>query len=58
MFFFECVRLEVEIPIIMVGSIFSYGDVNAILVSGRVDLCALVCVHLMDPYWMRYAVYE
>ncbi len=56
--FSEAIRLEANVPTITVGSISSYGDVNAILAAGRADLCALARAHLFDPYWTRHAAYE
>jgi anthraniloyl-CoA monooxygenase len=56
--FSEVIRLEVDIPTMTVGSISSYGDANAIIASGRADVCALARAHLFDPYWTRHAAYE
>jgi anthraniloyl-CoA monooxygenase len=38
-----------------VGGIATPGEVNAILASGRADLCAMAHEHLFDPYWTQHA---
>ena len=53
--FAERVRLEADIPVMTVGAISSYEDVNSILAGGRADLCALARAHLYDPYWTRHS---
>ena len=42
-------------PVIAVGAISSYDDVNTIVLSGRADLCALARPHLWDPHWTLHA---
>src|SRR3954465_3224124 len=45
------IRHEAGIPVIAVGAISSYDDVNTIILAGRADLCALARPHLWDPHW-------
>jgi anthraniloyl-CoA monooxygenase len=45
-------------PTMTVGNIQSFGDANAILASGRADLCVIARMHLADPYWTLHAAYE
>jgi anthraniloyl-CoA monooxygenase len=56
--FADRIRHEVGIPVIAVGAISSYDDVNTILVAGRADLCALARPHLYDPHWTLHAAAE
>ena len=49
------IRHEVGIPVIAVGAISSYDDVNTIILAGRADLCALARPHLWDPHWTLHA---
>jgi anthraniloyl-CoA monooxygenase len=49
------IRHEAGIPVIAVGAISSYDDVNTILLAGRADLCALARPHLWDPHWTLHA---
>ncbi|MCZ6604940.1 MAG: FAD-dependent monooxygenase [Alphaproteobacteria bacterium] len=51
-------RLDTGMSTMTVGNIQSFGDANAILASGRADLCVLARMHLADPYWTRHAAYE
>ena len=51
-------RLDTGMPTMNVGNIQSFGDANAILTSGRADLCVLARMHLADPYWTLHAAYE
>ena len=51
-------RLDTGMATMTVGNIQSFGDANAILASGRADLCVLARMHLADPYWARHAAYE
>jgi anthraniloyl-CoA monooxygenase len=53
--FADRIRNEVGIPVIAVGAIASYDDVNTIVLSGRADLCALARPHLYDPHWTLHA---
>jgi anthraniloyl-CoA monooxygenase len=46
------------VPVIAVGAISSYDDVNSILLAGRADLCALGRPHLYDPHWTLHAAAE
>jgi len=56
--FADRVRHEAGIPVMTVGNISSYTDVNTILAAGRADLCVLARAHLWDPYWTRHAARE
>ncbi|WP_435877836.1 bifunctional salicylyl-CoA 5-hydroxylase/oxidoreductase [Streptomyces kurssanovii] len=49
------IRNEAHIPVIAVGAISSWDDVNSILLAGRADLCALARPHLYDPNWTLHA---
>jgi anthraniloyl-CoA monooxygenase len=53
--FADRIRHEVGIPVIAVGAISSYDDVNTIIAAGRADLCALARPHLYDPAWTLHA---
>jgi anthraniloyl-CoA monooxygenase len=53
--FADRIRNEVEIPVIAVGAISSYDDVNTTVLAGRADLCALARPHLYDPNWTLHA---
>ncbi len=53
--FADRIRHEVGIPVIAVGAISSYDDVNTIVCAGRADLCALARPHLYDPNWTLHA---
>jgi anthraniloyl-CoA monooxygenase len=56
--FADRIRHEVGIPVIAVGAIASYDDVNTIVLAGRADLCALARPHLYDPHWTLHAAAE
>ena len=56
--FSDRIRHEAKIPTMAVGNISSYGDGNAILASGRADLCVMARAHLYNPYWTRHAAKE
>ena len=56
--FADRIRNEVEIPVIAVGAISSYDDVNTTVLAGRADLCALARPHLYDPNWTLHAAAE
>ena len=56
--FADAIRNRVDVPVIAVGVISSYDDVNSILLAGRADLCALGRVHLYDPNWTLHAAVE
>jgi len=53
--FADRIRHEVGIPVVAVGAISSYDDVNTIIAAGRADLCALARPHLYDPAWTLHA---
>ncbi|GAB2868265.1 bifunctional salicylyl-CoA 5-hydroxylase/oxidoreductase [Streptomyces deserti] len=52
------IRHEVGIPVIAVGAISSWDDVNSLILAGRTDLCALARPHLYDPHWTLHAAAE
>jgi anthraniloyl-CoA monooxygenase len=52
------IRQEVGIPVIAVGAISSWDDVNSLILAGRTDLCALARPHLYDPHWTLHAAAE
>ncbi|MFE7512354.1 FAD-dependent monooxygenase, partial [Streptomyces sp. NPDC057540] len=52
------IRNELGIPVIAVGAISSWDDVNSLLLAGRADLCALARPHLYDPHWTLHAAAE
>jgi anthraniloyl-CoA monooxygenase len=52
------IRHEAGIPVIAVGAISSYDDVNTIILAGRADLCALARPHLWDPHWTLHAAVD
>ena len=56
--FADRIRAETGIPVIAVGAISSYDDVNSLLLAGRADLCALGRTHLYDPQWTLHAAAE
>ncbi|WES63238.1 bifunctional salicylyl-CoA 5-hydroxylase/oxidoreductase [Microbacter sp. GSS18] len=49
------VAARAGIPVIAVGAISSYDDVNSLILAGRADLCALGRTHLYDPQWTLHA---
>ncbi|WP_420716596.1 FAD-dependent monooxygenase [Streptomyces sp. H27-H1] len=49
------IRNAVDVPVIAVGAISSWDDVNSLLLAGRADLCALGRPHLYDPHWTLHA---
>ncbi|MQY12807.1 NADPH dehydrogenase [Streptomyces sp. RB5] len=49
------IRADVGVPVIAVGAISSWDDVNSLLLAGRADLCALARPHLYDPHWTLHA---
>jgi anthraniloyl-CoA monooxygenase len=53
--FSDRIRNEARIPTIAVGNITEPDQVNAIIASGRADLCALARPHLTDPNWTLHA---
>jgi anthraniloyl-CoA monooxygenase len=56
--FADRIRHEAGMPVIAVGAIASYDDVNTIVLAGRADLCALARPHLYDPHWTLHAAAE
>ena len=60
--FADRIRHEVAhaagVPVIAVGAISSYDDVNSILLAGRADLCALGRTHLYNSQWTLHAAAE
>jgi anthraniloyl-CoA monooxygenase len=52
------IRNEAGIPTIAVGNITEADQLNAIIASGRADLCALGRPHLADPHWTLHAAAE
>ncbi|MCC7537853.1 MAG: bifunctional salicylyl-CoA 5-hydroxylase/oxidoreductase [Deltaproteobacteria bacterium] len=53
--FAERIRLEAGVPVMTVGAISTWSDVNSVLAAGRADLCVLARAHLWDPYWTHHA---
>ncbi|MFE4261161.1 bifunctional salicylyl-CoA 5-hydroxylase/oxidoreductase [Streptomyces sp. NPDC056883] len=49
------IRNALNVPVIAVGAISSWDDVNSLLLAGRADLCALGRPHLYDPHWTLHA---
>lgn len=56
--FADRIRNEANTPVIAVGAISSWDDVNSLLLAGRTDLCALARPHLYDPHWTLHAAAE
>ncbi|MFJ2565641.1 bifunctional salicylyl-CoA 5-hydroxylase/oxidoreductase [Streptomyces sp. NPDC088770] len=52
------IRQEAGVPVISVGAISSWDDVNSLILAGRTDLCALARPHLYDPHWTLHAAAE
>ncbi|MFD9305437.1 bifunctional salicylyl-CoA 5-hydroxylase/oxidoreductase [Streptomyces sp. NPDC060048] len=52
------IRAALGVPVIAVGAISSWDDVNSLLLAGRADLCALGRPHLYDPHWTLHAAAE
>ncbi|MFF7642806.1 bifunctional salicylyl-CoA 5-hydroxylase/oxidoreductase [Streptomyces canus] len=52
------IRHETGVPVIAVGAISSWDDVNSLILAGRTDLCALARPHLYDPHWTLHAAAE
>ncbi|MFF1376110.1 bifunctional salicylyl-CoA 5-hydroxylase/oxidoreductase [Streptomyces sp. NPDC058308] len=52
------IRNRTGIPVITVGAVSSWDDVNSLLLAGRADLCALARPHLYDPHWTLHAAAE
>ncbi|EYT83267.1 salicylyl-CoA 5-hydroxylase [Streptomyces sp. Tu 6176] len=56
--FADRIRNEARVPVIAVGAISSWDDVNSLILAGRTDLCALGRPHLYDPHWTLHAAAE
>jgi anthraniloyl-CoA monooxygenase len=60
--FADRIRNEVAasagVPVITVGVIASYDDVNSLILAGRADFCALGRTQLYDPQWTLHAAAE
>ncbi|MFF4269833.1 bifunctional salicylyl-CoA 5-hydroxylase/oxidoreductase [Streptomyces sp. NPDC001536] len=56
--FADRIRHETGLPVIAVGAISSWDDVNSLILAGRTDLCALGRPHLYDPHWTLHAAAE
>ncbi|ANH94015.1 salicylyl-CoA 5-hydroxylase [Streptomyces sp. SAT1] len=56
--FADRIRNEAKVPVIAVGAISSWDDVNSLILAGRTDLCALARPHLYDPHWTLHAAAE
>ncbi|MGC3000552.1 bifunctional salicylyl-CoA 5-hydroxylase/oxidoreductase [Streptomyces sp. G35A] len=56
--FADRIRRRVGVPVIAVGAISSWDDVNSLILAGRADLCALARPHLYDPHWTLHAAAE
>ncbi|MFJ8080097.1 bifunctional salicylyl-CoA 5-hydroxylase/oxidoreductase [Streptomyces sp. NPDC096205] len=56
--FADRIRHEARVPVIAVGAISSWDDVNSLILAGRTDLCALARPHLYDPHWTLHAAAE
>lgn len=52
------IRNALSVPVVAVGAISSWDDVNSLLLAGRTDLCALARPHLYDPHWTLHAAAE
>ncbi|MEU6257477.1 bifunctional salicylyl-CoA 5-hydroxylase/oxidoreductase [Streptomyces sp. NPDC047043] len=52
------IRHTIGVPVIAVGAISSWDDVNSLILAGRTDLCALARPHLYDPHWTLHAAAE
>ncbi|MBP2048267.1 anthraniloyl-CoA monooxygenase [Streptomyces griseochromogenes] len=56
--FADRIRNSARVPVIAVGAISSWDDVNSLILAGRTDLCALARPHLYDPHWTLHAAAE
>jgi anthraniloyl-CoA monooxygenase len=56
--FADRIRHATGVPVIAVGAISSWDDVNSLVLAGRTDLCALARPHLYDPHWTLHAAAE
>ncbi|WP_166351795.1 bifunctional salicylyl-CoA 5-hydroxylase/oxidoreductase [Phytoactinopolyspora limicola] len=53
--FADRIRNRVDTAVMAVGAISSPEDVNALILAGRADLCALGRTHLYNPHWTLHA---
>ncbi len=53
--FADRIRHEAKVPVMTVGGVSSWDDVNSIIAARRADLVALAREHLFDPYFTRHA---
>lgn len=51
----DLIRNIVGVPVIAVGAISTYDDVNSLILAGRADLCAVGRAQLHDPLWTLHA---
>ncbi|MFI1760793.1 bifunctional salicylyl-CoA 5-hydroxylase/oxidoreductase [Streptomyces sp. NPDC020800] len=51
----DLIRNTTGIPVITVGAISTYDDVNSLILAGRADLCAVGRAQLHDPLWTLHA---
>ncbi|MEZ0089512.1 bifunctional salicylyl-CoA 5-hydroxylase/oxidoreductase [Streptacidiphilus sp. EB129] len=56
--FADAIRNRLGVPVIAVGAVSSWDDVNSLLLAGRADLVALGRPHLYDPHWTLHAAAE
>lgn len=56
--FADRIRHTTGVPVIAVGAISSWDDVNSLILAGRTDFCALARPHLYDPHWTLHAAAE
>ncbi|MFD7667150.1 bifunctional salicylyl-CoA 5-hydroxylase/oxidoreductase [Streptomyces sp. NPDC059788] len=56
--FADRIRNRLGVPVITVGAVSSWDDVNSLVLAGRADLCALARPHLYDPHWTLHAAAE
>ncbi|WP_367123811.1 bifunctional salicylyl-CoA 5-hydroxylase/oxidoreductase [Streptomyces phytohabitans] len=49
------IRNALGVPVVAVGALSSWDDVNSLILAGRADLCALGRPHLYDPHWTLHA---
>jgi len=53
--FADRIRHEAKLPVMTVGGVASWDDVNSVIAARRADLVALAREHLFDPYFTRHA---
>jgi anthraniloyl-CoA monooxygenase len=56
--FADAIRNRVHVPVVAVGAVSSWDDVNSLILAGRADLVALGRPHLYDPAWTLHAAAE